>query len=93
MCIRDSRWAEISRQCCKLGYKSHDAGTCGLHIHIGRQQMGEDYVAQKRTAGNLVLLAYKLREQLTTFSRRTPEQLEQWAGMPDLEGDVYKRQV
>ena len=85
----DLRWAEISRQCCKLGYKSHDAGTCGLHIHIGRQQMGEDYVAQKRTAGNLVLLAYKLREQLTTFSRRTPEQLEQWAGMPDLEGRGY----
>ena len=86
----DLRWAEISRQCRHLGYTSHEAGTCGLHIHIGRRQMGEDYEAQRRTAGNLVLLAYRLQTQLTKFSRRTKEQLDDWARMPDLMGRGYR---
>lgn len=86
----DLRWAEISRQCRHQGYTSHEAGTCGLHIHIGRRQMGEDYEAQRRTAGNLVLLAYQLQTQLINFSRRTKEQLDDWARMPDLEGRGYR---
>ena len=79
------RWAEISRICRKHHYTSHEAGTCGLHIHIGRKQMGDSYESREATAANLVLLVYHLWNQMVRFSRRTESQLDDWAKCPDLE--------
>lgn len=76
------RWAEIARLCKSYGFKSHNAGTCGLHIHIGREQMGSSYEEQRRTAGNIVLLADRVWDELVKFSRRTEEQLDRWAARP-----------
>ena len=78
------RWAEIGRTCKAHDYTSHDAGTCGLHIHIGRQQMGGTFGHRQQTAGNLVLLANALWDQLVRFSRREEGQLEHWACRPCL---------
>ena len=76
------RWAEISRTCRSHDYKSHDAETCGLHIHIGRKQMGSSTEERQRTAGNLVLLVDSIWSQLVTFTRRTDEQLSRWSERP-----------
>lgn len=76
------RWAEIARTCRNHNYTSHDAETCGLHIHVGRSQMGTTGEERERTAGNLVLLADKLWEELVKFSRRTDSQLSDWAHSP-----------
>lgn len=78
------RWAEIGRTCAAHDYTSHDAGTCGLHIHIGYQQMGGTNGHRQQTAGNLVLLAEALWPQLIRFSRRESEQLDHWAARPCL---------
>lgn len=82
------RWAEIARTCKGQGYKSHDTETCGLHIHVGRLQMGENAVDRRRTAANLVILANVLWEHLVTFSRRKPAKLDRWAScnrLPDMD--------
>lgn len=76
------RWAEISRTCRSHDYKSHDAETCGLHIHIGRKQMGSSVEERLRTAGNLVLLVDSVWNQLVTFTRRTDYQLSRWSERP-----------
>ena len=76
------RWAEISRTCRSHDYKSHDAETCGLHIHIGREQMGSSTEERLRTAGNLVLLVDSIWSQLVTFTRRTDSQLSRWSERP-----------
>lgn len=76
------RWAEISRTCRSHDYKSHDAETCGLHIHIGRKQMGSSTEERLRTAGNLVLLVDSIWSQLVTFTRRTDSQLSRWSERP-----------
>lgn len=81
------RWAEIARVCKSRGFKSHDARTCGLHIHVGREQMGNNYDSRRRTAGNLVILTSKLWEELVKFSRRTSGQLSDWASRPNIELD------
>ena len=78
------RWAEITQVCKSHGFKSHDARTCGLHIHVGRDQMGHDYDSRRRTAGNLVILTHQLWEELVKFSRRTSGQLDDWASKPRL---------
>ena len=82
------RWAEIVRVCKANDFKSHDAGTCGLHIHVGRKAMGQTYEARRVTAGNLVILTEKLWGELVKFSRRTSGQLSDWACRPNIELDI-----
>lgn len=72
-------WDEITKTAREYEYLSHDANTCGLHIHIGRQQLHTD------TAEKLVVLVDRLWSQLVTFSRREYRQLEQWARKPEAE--------
>ena len=76
------RWAEIGRVCKSYGFKSHNTSTCGLHIHIGRDQMGSSYEERQQTAGNIVLLVDALWEELVKFSRRNEENLDRWAARP-----------
>lgn len=82
----EMHWADITRICRKAGYRSQDVGTCGLHLHIGRAQLCHaDYAVHKAIENNLVVLVSKLREELTRFSRRNEDQLEQWAAMPRID--------
>lgn len=47
-------WSEILNKAKELGYLSHQAGTCGLHVHINRTAFGET-VFEK----SLIILADK----------------------------------
>lgn len=76
------RWAEIDRVCKANDYKSHDAKTCGLHIHLGLAALGNDSTSRDLTQAKLVLLACRFRQQLTTFSRRGEAELNHWASFP-----------
>jgi len=78
------RWAEISRVCKANGYKSHDAVTCGLHIHVGRASLGADEDARDEVEAKLILLTSRFRQQLTNFSRRGEGELNHWASFAEL---------
>lgn len=65
-------WAKVCNVSIANGFKSHDAGTCGLHIHIGRAQLGGDAAVAK-----LVALTDVLWPELVRFSRRGGE--SRWA--------------
>ena len=82
--LYDFRWANIMRICKQSGFKSHDTETCGLHIHVGRMELGEGGDERDDAAAKLVLLAYALRDGLTTFSRRKASHLGRWAAFPSL---------
>ena len=71
--------------CCippRYGYKSHDAHTCGLHIHVGRAQLGRNYAEQEDTTAKIILLMYRHWDALAWFSRRSSIQLDRWASKP-----------
>jgi formylmethanofuran dehydrogenase subunit E len=57
-----------------MGYRSHDAETCGLHIHVSRDYFGGE-------AGELKALYFfeKFWNKIIKFSRRTQEQADRWA--------------
>ena len=78
------RWAEIARVCKANNYKSHDARTCGLHIHVGLASLGSGYREQRVVKAKLVLLACRFQSQLTTFSRRGTDELNHWAAFPNV---------
>jgi hypothetical protein len=84
----EMRWAEISRICRSHGFKSHDTTTCGLHIHIGKKQMGETCLERESVAGKIVLLVNAVWDDIVRFSRRNPSRLERWANRPCLRGDL-----
>lgn len=69
-------WDDIARTCLDNDFESHDAGTCGLHVHIGIRELGWE------AAGRLVVLVDAVWPELVTFSRRSDSQLNHWASRP-----------
>ena len=41
--LNEMPWAEVLRKAQSMGYLSHAAGTCGLHVHISRLAFGCTY--------------------------------------------------
>ena len=46
--LNEMPWAEVLRKAQSMGYLSHAAGTCGLHVHISRLAFGCTYEQQGR---------------------------------------------
>ena len=71
--------AAILRKAVQMGYKSHQAGTCGLHVHVNRNAFGETEARQGAVIARILYFFEKNWEELLKFSRRTQHQLNQWA--------------
>ena len=72
-------WADILKEAVRLGYQSHRAGTCGLHVHVSRVAFGITEAEQDAAIARILYFFEKHWEELLKFSRRTPRQLERWA--------------
>lgn len=72
-------WAELCGQAVSLGYLSHRANTCGLHVHVSRNAFGTENWEQDLAIARVLYFFEKHWEELLKFSRRTPRQLERWA--------------
>lgn len=72
-------WEEILNCLKKMGYRSHQASTCGLHCHINRNSLGETEIEQDSTIARILYFVEKHWEELLKFSRRSQSQLERWA--------------
>jgi len=73
-------WKEVLAKTAALGYLSHNAGSCGLHIHCSRRFFGEDYEEQDMAIGRIIYLTERFWNELVKFSRRTQGSLNRWAG-------------
>lgn len=72
-------WVEVLAKARELGYKSHQARTCGLHVHINRTAFGDTEKEQDAVIARILFFFEKHWEELLKFSRRTQRQVEQWA--------------
>lgn len=72
-------WPEIIRKALELNYTSHQAGTCGLHVHVNRDSLGDTYQEQEDTIARVLFLVETFWHELLKFSRRTQDQMDQWA--------------
>lgn len=70
-------WERITEIVKNHGGKSHEAGTCGLHVHLSR-----DYFHGKDPVYRLDRLFHRFERELLRFSRRTRDQLE-WCEFDD----------
>lgn len=72
-------WEDAISKLKYLGYTSHDAGTCGLHIHVSRKAFGETEEEQDDAISRVLYFFEAHWDELLRFSRRTQSQLDRWA--------------
>ena len=78
-------WKHFCKTCIKAGFRSHDADeSAGLHIHVGRAQLGRTDEERDEVARKLTVLFRRYWPQLVKFSRRVESRLDQWAPRPDI---------
>lgn len=72
-------WREVLDELRDMGYLSHKADTCGLHIHVNRSTFGKSVPEQDACMARILYFFEKHWEELLKFSRRTEYQLSRWA--------------
>ena len=77
--LKEMPWDGVLRRAVELGYFSHQANTCGLHIHVNRTAFGDTQTQQDAYIARILYFFEKHWEELLKFSRRTQRQLERWA--------------
>lgn len=86
-------WKELLEKAISRGYRSHQAGTCGLHVHVNRSSLGITRSQQEDTIARILFLVETFWNELLRFSRRTQDQLNRWAsryGRKDEPKDVLR---
>lgn len=77
--LKEMPWGAVLRRAMELDYFSHQANTCGLHIHVNRNAFGDTENVQDACIARILYFFEKNWEELLKFSRRTQHQLERWA--------------
>jgi hypothetical protein len=72
-------WSAITKKALELGYSSHKAVTCGLHVHISKVAFGDDWQTQDASLAKFLWLFERFWGQIFLFSRRDMEQLNHYA--------------
>lgn len=72
-------WKEILDCLREAGYRSHDPGTCGFHIHISREAFGQDQETQLDRIHRLLYIVEKFWPYWLKFSRRNELSMQHWA--------------
>lgn len=75
-------WRRIIKIARKYHYKSHNAGTCGLHVHVNRKFFGSSYEDQDTAIAKVILFFQQHWDNIVTFSRRGAYELDRWAKKP-----------
>jgi len=60
-------------------YISHDAETCGLHIHVNKNFFGDSELQVDYNISKILYVFEKFWDKFVTFSRRTERSLQRWA--------------
>lgn len=77
--IQSMNWGEVLDYLRDEGYESHDAGTCGLHVHLSRRGFGDIEEEQELGIAKILYFFERHWDKIVKFSRRTPSQLDEWA--------------
>lgn len=80
-------WRQIQRTCEKAGFRSHDTENSGLHVHVGREQLGNTDAEREETIRKVQVLFVLYAAELTRFSRRTRSPVTSRNGASTVAGD------
>ena len=72
-------WPDVLRKAIHLGYKSHMTSTCGLHVHVNRNSLGDTEEEQERVIEKILFFTELHWNELFVFSRRSEYSMNRWA--------------
>lgn len=81
-------WVKLMEKAISMGYRSHDTDTCGLHVHVSRNGMGNTYDEQENNIAKVVYFVEKHWDELVKFTRRSVYRLEDWASRYGIEPTI-----
>lgn len=68
---KNLKWKELMEKALELGYRSHDPGTCGLHVHIDREFFkNHRTMTMEEIEGAFFIVLRNNIDWLKTFCRR-----------------------
>ena len=73
------KWEEIMKKAIYLGYRSHQTSTCGLHVHVNRDCLGDNREEQDETISRILYFVEHHWNELLKFSRRSEYAMNRWA--------------
>lgn len=76
-------WGKLCEIAKSWGFKSQYAGTCGLHVHVGKRALEDDSGSASPTIAKIIMLVCRHWDELVKFSRRKSGQLSDWARKPE----------
>lgn len=68
--VSNGFWRMVHDTALEHGFKSHDAHTCGLHIHIDRRFFGKSRQWQEICGTELAFVLERFESEFTKFARR-----------------------
>ena len=72
-------WGAILHKALSLGYRSHQSGTCGLHIHVNRKSLGSSEQEQDEIISRILYFVEHHWNEMMRFSRRSESAMNRWA--------------
>ena len=73
------QWDEIMKKAISLGYRSHQTSTCGLHVHVNRDCLGDSREEQDEVISRILYFVEHHWNELLKFSRRSEYAMNRWA--------------
>ena len=68
---KTKKWEAMLSYLVQKGWRSHDAGTCGLHIHVSRTLLGKTEIEQDRAIAKIYTFFDDNWRDIVRVSRRT----------------------
>ena len=72
-------WEEIMKKAISQGYRSHQTTTCGLHVHVNRDSLGDSREEQDEVISRILFFVETHWAELLKFSRRSEYSMNRWA--------------
>lgn len=88
--LNDFNWDGLCNCAVHMGYRSHQTSTCGLHIHVSRDGLGDTEIEQEDSISKILYFVEVHWNELLKFSRRTEYAMNRWAARHGYEHDPKK---
>lgn len=76
---KDFCWEDIMHHAVRLGYRSHQTSTCGLHVHVNRDSLSENREEQDEVISRILYFVEHHWNEMLKFSRRSEYAMNRWA--------------
>lgn len=76
---KDFCWEDIMYHAVRLGYRSHQTSTCGLHIHVNRDSLASYREEQDEVISRILYFVEHHWNEMLKFSHRSEHAMNRWA--------------